>query len=450
MNTIFKILFTFVFSLILSACSSKTYTIEIHKKDLNSKEHKKVAVFLDGTANDRTSKTNISRMFEIISNQNKDNLYLFYNEGVGTSSRILGAAIGWGIGKDVRQAYSFLSEHYKSDDKLYIFGFSRGSYTARILAGMIHTVGIYDLSVFNKKDKEKIIKSLYYDAYKSDSYNISKTKKDITYDSKKIIQKWQKKRNIKKDIQIIKTSSNKEIEIDILALWETVEALGIQPTIESIKDKYFNIEDKQIILNPNKHYSDQICNIKKVFHALSLDDNRAFVFTPIIISGKNTIKNCPSKSIQETVKEVWFSGAHADVGGGYKEDNMLSGVSLNWMLKEIDNYEQEDTILPTNYEVYENIFAKVHNAEQSISAAYRTASRLNILKKYANKSTYEFIQIHPSVKERLENQYQSKGFDSKWYDDVFFKNCIEVKEVKKGTKITFKDCGPKGKIQVSE
>ncbi|MBU0925016.1 DUF2235 domain-containing protein, partial [bacterium] len=187
MKTILKLTIIFVLTLIFTSCSSKTYTIEIHEKDHNSKERKKVALFLDGTANDRNSRTNISKVFEIVANQNKDNMYLFYNEGVGTSGRFLGAMTGWGTDKDVKEAYSFLSDYYKSGDKLYIFGFSRGAYTARILAGMLYTVGIYDLSNFNDKDKEEIISELYHDAYKGNSVKVQKSKEKILSDKDKII-----------------------------------------------------------------------------------------------------------------------------------------------------------------------------------------------------------------------------------------------------------------------
>jgi uncharacterized protein (DUF2235 family) len=435
MKTILKLTIIFVLTLIFTSCSSKTYTIEIHEKDHNSKERKKVALFLDGTANDRNSRTNISKVFEIVANQNKDNMYLFYNEGVGTSGRFLGAMTGWGTDKDVKEAYSFLSDYYKSGDKLYIFGFSRGAYTARILAGMLYTVGIYDLSNFNDKDKEEIISELYHDAYKGNSVKVQKSKEKILSDKDKIINKWNKKREIK---TIIAPFS--ENIIDILGIWDTVEALGIIPTKEALNDKLSIKKDNQEFTTPNKKYVDQICNIKKTFHAISLDDNRAYVFTPIIMTNKEKIDYCPYKSIENTVEEVWFSGAHADVGGGYDKNNTLSGVSLNWMLNKINKFEENDKLLPSEYKVFENIYGTIHNAEEGISAAYKEGIRINILKKYLEKSQYEKIKIHKSVKNRLENQPIPNGFDSKWYEDNFFKNCVDVQKNDKGTKITFNDC----------
>jgi uncharacterized protein (DUF2235 family) len=81
--------------LLMTACSSKTYIVEIHQKDDSKDTPKRVLLFLDGTANDRDSRTNVSKLFEIFSNQNLDNSYMFYNEGVGTAA--FGSATAWGI-----------------------------------------------------------------------------------------------------------------------------------------------------------------------------------------------------------------------------------------------------------------------------------------------------------------------------------------------------------------
>jgi uncharacterized protein (DUF2235 family) len=137
------------------------YTIEINEPLEDRGTPKQLALFMDGTANDRNSRTNVAKMSEIVINQDLDNLYVFYNEGVGTDGKIIGGATGWGQGNDVAEAYAFLSEYYSSDSSIHLFGFSRGAYSSRILAGMLYAVGIYDLNKFNPKDRIKISRDVY-------------------------------------------------------------------------------------------------------------------------------------------------------------------------------------------------------------------------------------------------------------------------------------------------
>jgi uncharacterized protein (DUF2235 family) len=428
---------------LLNGCSAinTTSTIEIHEKMNDSESIKKIALFLDGTANDRRSRTNVLKINEIIANQNKDNLYLFYNEGVGTGYRALGAGTGWGLGKDVREAYQFLSEHYTKDTSLYIFGFSRGSYTARVLAGMIYTVGIYNLSEFNKDAWPKIIYDLYNKAYKGSR----KTKENIRESAISVINDWRKRNKTEGGHEALDQEASKrhidgeKIKIEIMALWDTVEAMGIVPTMEAIKDKLGIEEDKQDIVYPNDNYTDQICNMNHVLHALSLDDNRAYVFTPIILTNERVIHSCEGDiNIQNVVNEVWFSGAHADVGGGYEKNNSLSGVSLNWMLDEINKIEKDkgrnNRLLSENVEIFGNELGFLHNAEGK-SKLYREDNRRKILEKYLGASVYEVIRIHSSVKRRLEKIGLVNGFDSKWYESERFDECFS-----EGGKNKFKNC----------
>lgn len=312
MTKSYKILLVHFFSMFSAGCfSNETYTIQIHEPLKVTSSNKQIALFLDGTQNNRDSRTNVAVLSEIVKHQDKDNLYMFYNEGVGTDAKFVGAATGLGIDKDVKEAYTFLAKYYSPKSKLYIFGFSRGAYTSRILAGMIYSVGIYNLNPFKKEDREEIVGELYT-AYKGKYKKIS----DIKISANNIIEKWEKKlANTKSTSRIEKYD---DVKIEIMGLWDTVEALGLIPTFEALLEKILGKKDPQNFVYPNARYMDQICNIKKIYHALSLDDNRANVFTPIIMSNKHVTIECPAEqsSIATKVDEVWFSGAHADVGGG--------------------------------------------------------------------------------------------------------------------------------------
>lgn len=421
----------------LSGCSTNpinpTYTIQIHNALENRESPKQIALFLDGTQNDRDSRTNIATMNEIVKHQDVDNLYIFYNEGVGTDGKLIGAGTGWGTGKDVAEAYSFLTKYYSPDSHLYIFGFSRGAYTSRILAGMIYAVGIYDLGQFEEEDHIKIAKDLY-----SEYKGLDKDLDGIISASKKVIDSWVKKYE-ELGKYVINVKRHNEVVIDVLGIWDTVEALGLKSTKEAIELKVFGKEDPKNIVNPNGRYMDQVCNIRNVYHALSLDDNRANIFTPIIISSNYVTSKCDNEKIlvNSKVEEVWFSGAHSNVGGGYKKndnnekgdltdrDLSLSGVSLNWMLKNI--IEVAPSLLSYNARVYENPIGYVHDAQNG-DMKYKEVSRNDILQKYDRYSKYKKIQIHKSVMERLSLSKQERnkhGYDSEWYKLEKFKSCFK-------------------------
>jgi len=418
---------------IAGCASTKTYTIQIHKAIKEPRSIKQVVLFLDGTQNDRDSRTNIATLSEIVKHQDRDNLFMFYNEGVGTDGKFIGAGTGLGIDKDIVEAYTFLSEYYSPESSLYIFGFSRGAYTSRILAGMIYSVGVYNLNSFKKEDRPQIARELYY-AYKGKNGSIE----DIKGRADKIISSWKEKKLKGKPEKTVNLYEN--VQIEIMGLWDTVEALGVIPTVEAAKRKLFGIKDPQNIVDPNGRYIDQICNVNKIYQALALDDNRAHVFTPIIISSDYVTGDCKgtAKASIGKIDEVWFSGAHADIGGGYTinegnkkgdytdRDVSISGVSLNWMIKKIK--QDAPNLLPEKASVFGNPLGYVHNAENG-DFKYELASRNIIISKhYKEKSRYGRLRIHSSVLDRISKTTKEKekmGFDSGWYAIDAFKECFK-------------------------
>lgn len=423
MKSVFKAICLGLLGLMLTACST-TYTVQIHPSISVPESTKQIALFLDGTQNDRDSRTNVSTLSEIVKHQYKDNLYIFYNEGVGTDGRFVGAGAGWGIDKDVAEAYSFLSKYYSPGSKVYVFGFSRGAYTSRILAGMIYAIGVYDLSSFTEKQRLKISKELY-DIYKGKNKEVN----SIRQAGKEIVGKWG-------------GLNPQHAIIEVMGLWDTVEALGAVPTLEALEGKVLGIKDPQNIVNPNGRYVDQICNAKNIFHALSLDDNRANVFTPIIITSDHVAEQCnpdnPKEATIDKIEEVWFSGAHSDVGGGYSmhentkkgvetdRDVSLSGVSLNWMMSRIKNVAPE--LLPVHARVFQNPLGYMHDAEND-SSMYKRTPRHNILTKYSEFSRYDKLKIHSSVFKRLSQPARLRktlGYDSEWYKLDAFSKCFLV------------------------
>lgn len=341
-----KRLFTLFLLVWLAGCNTIIQQHVVLHPSLPVPGSRHVAVFLDGTANDPASRTNVIRLFEIMSNQDRADLASFYNEGVGTGARLIGAVTGAGIATDIEEAYDYLLREYAAAQDpgyihLHFFGFSRGAFTARALAGLVWTAGI---PMLHDTTSDYWRRQLVYEVYKAyhqmpGTEAERKAQVQAVYDS----DKW--KGRIKHVVR--------GIPIDTLGLWDTVESLGLRGLGEAV-------------LNDNRHYADQLCNVKRVLHAMSLEDNRAEAFAPLLMDVPQRWSDCPDKRAQIELHEVWFAGAHADVGGGYDDDGGLSGVSLNWMLRHLAKPLGDSRgLVPEGTRVWEDPLAIAHDAQGS-------------------------------------------------------------------------------------
>jgi hypothetical protein len=179
-----------------------------------------------------------------------------------------------------------------------------------------------------------------------------------------------------------------------------------------------NADDDPNDFNPR--YSDQICNMKKVLHAVSLDDTRATTYTPVLMTRNRLTRDCedPDADHFKRVKEVWFAGAHGDVAGSYPQ-GALGGVSLNWMLQETAGLGVGGrSIYPDGAEVYQHQLDIVHDTER-MNLGFRAIFFRNLrdLAGYLapckkghgeNKagslcgSAVKYFQIHPSAVARAK------------------------------------------------
>ncbi|WP_265615837.1 phospholipase effector Tle1 domain-containing protein [Alteromonas aquimaris] len=312
---------------------------------MSEKTPRDIYIFLDGTANDAGSRTNIAKLHNIITLQNDPKIAAIYIDGVGTQTfgRVLGLATGLGNANRVQEAYRFLIENYKEGDNVYLFGFSRGAWSARILASLIYVAGLPDIMHLPADKRKDAVDDIYY-TYKKfwgtlfgDNRTLQQRREDV--------EAYLAKNNLLKNH---KTNVN----IDFLGLWDTVQALGV-----------VSIDDTDVG-EPNKLYADQLCNIRRIAHAVSLDDYRFEEFTPLLFrqlhfTKEDCIGNNENDGNVSEINEVWFSGAHSDVGGGY-DDTTIDGVSLNWMLGQM--IKAGITSFDHKTEVYANHLDKTHNA----------------------------------------------------------------------------------------
>ncbi len=374
-----------IISIIFSACGSKKAIV--HKPTSFEVVPKKLAVFMDGTTNNERSHTNVSKLYNLVSLQDNPNVGAAYLRGVGNGADFVGVLTGSGIRAEVCNGYLYLAEHYDHErkDEMYLFGFSRGAYAARILAGLIHSAGIVDLSKIPKDKRLKFIKKIY-NAHKGD-----KT--------------LQERRNAVFEVTQQRMDYD-SYKIEFMGLWDTVASLGIP----DYKDNYYVEETK---------YHDQLCNIKRASQALSLNDNRGSVFTPSILTDDYLVQDCKDVKPEEIVNEVWFFGAHSDIGGGSFNTN-ISGVSLNWMIGQLKEFE----LLPPSAAVYENRMDITNNPRKGfIKLFYPKKGRKLVF--FTSRSGYkkEKLKLHQSVLDRLEGSLQTYEVNLvKLFGECFAKN----------------------------
>jgi uncharacterized protein (DUF2235 family) len=263
---------------------------------------KRIALFLDGTWNNVDDNTNVWRAKSLFKATPEQICY--YSAGVGTTrgERLIGGMFGYGLDDEVIRAYEWLTEHYEPDDRIFIFGFSRGAYTARALAGFISRCGLLQTGA-------PLSLNQLYDRYRKGSVVRSiRQLRNLPSVGLALEEKW-----------LIKYSM--AIPIWFQGVWDTVGALGVPfgrvPVIS--RSNYAFLE------------TDLRINDAFAYHALAIDEHRE-AFAPTL--WKRTVKQnaeaFPARSLGQ-VEQRWFVGAHADVGGGYP-NGLLAQISLRWLM----------------------------------------------------------------------------------------------------------------------
>lgn len=404
---------------LMGGCSTQPKVMASSISDHGTKL-RKLAVFFDGTANDESSDTNIHKLHSLVSLQDRPDISTFYIEGVGANGKVVGMATGWGTRYRVKHAYRYLAKHYvrENGDTIYLFGFSRGAYSARILASMLHHAGLPD-HVLGDSELDAMTDAIY------DAFTGIKASGEL-------------KNAVKKALQERGFPSLRPVNVAFMGLWDTVEALGLPDYEENFQD-------------PNLFYGDQLCNVEQASHALALDDDRADIFTPILLTRGNLLEECRDgdsggkistskledqkrllsdgmmKRLNQTVNEVWFSGAHADVGGGYP-NTLLSGVSLNWMIGEVKTFAAG--LLPENSKVRSDPLEPVHDPEAGLFWGTLYNRKWRSLDQYVANSPYNngHLKVHDSVIERLKQpERMASGLppsDTQWRLPRIFENCF--------------------------
>lgn len=278
---------------------------------------KNIIILFDGTSNEISAdRTNILRLYGTL--EKSAGQLVYYDPGVGTigaanawlrfwrkAVEIWGLATGWGLDQNVKEAYKFLVENYDNGgrtgerDRIYIFGFSRGAYCARVLAGFINALGLIESRNLNLLDYA-------YRAYK----------------------------------RIGEGKENREESFAEIRLYERILAtdrppirlLGLFDTVSSV------IEHGRYGPRLRSHaFTRTNVSVEAIRHAVAIHEKRTMFQPQLWPKGGEYWGNPFNKAaaVPQDVAEVWFPGVHCDVGGGYPENKaQLAKVSLQWMIEQ--------------------------------------------------------------------------------------------------------------------
>jgi uncharacterized protein (DUF2235 family) len=289
-------------------------------------------VLSDGTGNSASTpfKTNVWRLYQAVDLTDGTQVAVF-GDGVGTSSvkilRVLGLALGVGVKRNVLNLYKFLCRNYNSGDRIWAFGFSRGAFTIRVLVGLIHHEGLVSFVSEAELNRNALAA---YRAYRQRAFQTvipwvagGRLLRD------QLISLWNVitgARSYAKVIEETGTLKRNLIDVHFLGIWDTVVAYGLPV------DELTQAVDKWVW--PMKFRDDSLLpNVQHARQALGLDDERR-TFHPIPWNEAAERDLVANKQIAAgRLRQVWFAGMHADVGGGYPDDG-LSYVPLCWMIKE--------------------------------------------------------------------------------------------------------------------
>lgn len=327
---------------------------------------KRIAIFCDGTWNtpDKLEdgnycQTNVVKMAKALSSLSEDGTpqMLYYDTGIGTEGgyvkRVIDGATGYGISENILQAYRFLIANYSPGDELFFFGFSRGAYTVRSLAGLIRNSGILKTNQLDKIQR---------------AYKIYRSRKPEHHP-----------KEIESTLFRKTFAVEERTQIKFVGVWDTVGALGNPLFFKKLSGKRNQFHDTNL--------SSWISN---AFHALSVDEKRK--------NFKPTFWYQQPDSVNQKLEQVWFAGVHSDVGGGYPGNQSgLSDNALTWMLEKAQSYGLGfDEIMLNPNSSYE-----MHNSYTGfykLSAPYYRQIGVPEPKKGEKKES-----VHPSVEEKYKS-----------------------------------------------
>lgn len=269
---------------------------------------------------------------------------------------------GLGISRNIRKAYEFLVDCYKPGDEIWIFGFSRGAFTARSLAGMLRDCGLLKRA---NRNQIGTAMALYRDRYDDTAPDAPRAR-------------------------IFRNTYSFEPGIKFIGVWDTVGSLGV-PGIHLWLARLLGIEWQF-------HDVELSRSVENAYHALAIHEKRSD-FVPTLWQKQDW----PGAS-QQNLEQMWFAGVHSDIGGGY-ETTGLSDISLLWMIEKAREQGlgfREDFLADQRW-FSPNVNETQHDSFDFPFSWLDTLRRKKGTREFQTKGRVTCESIHPSAAQRSKN-----------------------------------------------
>jgi len=350
---------------------------------------KNIVICADGTGNAGRG-TNVFKLYEAV-DQTGHRLtpglmpqVARYHDGVGTESlkwvRMLTGATGWGLSRNVKQLYGWLASLYAPGDRIFLFGFSRGAFTVRTLAGLIHACGILDLGKYSTSEAfEADVKNAYREYRRG--YNSWLTA--IFHKTKKLDADRLAELRSRFSVPIPEFQPDAQGKlIEFMGVWDTVDAVGLPLRATNFVNRViyaFKFPDRT--LN---------ASVAHACHALALDEERES-FAPVLWDESKT-------EDPKRIEQVWFAGVHSNVGGGYPRQGM-SLVPFDWIMQKAEAPPHNLRFDPRLISRYvTDVNDKMYDSRAGLGVFYRWLPR-DVQRLCADNRVTP--QVHRSVFERI-------------------------------------------------
>ncbi len=335
---------------------------------------KRIVICADGTWNrpeedlSTDFPTNVLRLARAVKPVGSGKLpqQVFYDWGVGSYyDQVVGGATGRGLHKNIVDDYRYIVQNYAPGDEIFLFGFSRGAYTVRCLCGLINNCGILT------RPDARLIQTAF-DHYKNPG---------AAYAPRGSA-----------SIRFREAHSHPSREVKFVGVWDTVGAMGIPFSFLGL------LEDK------DEFYDTKIgSNVRIARHAMAIDELRAD-FEPTIWLPRENLD----------LKQVWFAGAHSDVGGSYPPDPggwLLSDIALGWMMREANKAgltlepHLKDRLKPkatatlhesrrSYYRIKQKVFRPIDHGKDKLLIHQSVKERWDRDKNYRPKNLAEYVRVN--------------------------------------------------------
>jgi len=355
---------------------------------------KNIVICADGTGNTtiKGRGTNVFKLYEAVDQtghlveQGLTPQVALYHDGVGTESlkwyRILTGVTGWGLSRNVKQLYGELARAYAPGDKIFLFGFSRGAFTVRTLAGLIHACGILDLGKFPTNEE---FDAAVEDAYREYRQGYNSWLTGIFHKTKKLDAARLAELRSKFSVPIPEFQPGAQGKlIEFMGVWDTVDAVGLPLRAADFVNRViyaFKFPDRTLSTS-----------VAHACHALALDEERES-FAPLLWD--------ESKSEDpKRIEQVWFAGVHSNVGGGYPRQGM-SLVPFDWIMSKAEAPPHNLRFVPAErlmYRYHTDVDDKMYDSRAGLGVFYRWLPR-DVQRLCADNGVA--ARVHRSVFERI-------------------------------------------------